>query len=424
MATLIPYMFKTMLPVHTGYTTPALWGYLMAGSTLVGALLGPYVGAYADFTENRKHFLFIALGIQAVAVFSFVLFGLFNWVVSIFLVCAALISGLLVMALYNAMIMFTEETDDIAQTSVWGTGLSSLGSALLMTGLGMAWLSPVDLTPGYFLMCTVAAAAWQGVFCVPLFRGIEEPPSGYPVMEPEQIKDEVHNSIRDMFQNRELVKLTVALLVFNDASTTMWTMHVVYGSYLGIPGASLFGAQVLNRWMSVPFCLLWAKLADRYTSRTNTILAIGVTLICCVLFMFLKTQWEYYGLSVLLALAGTGIFIFTRVLMADLTPTRRAGQNFGILAAVNKLAGFVGPLVYAIVTDIFGSPRAGFGVLLMFAAGGLFLLMQVDIDAATAQAHSDPVPEGPGNTHYARHEDLEHHTDPLGNLGSSRPSSH
>jgi len=96
-------------------------------------------------------------------------------------------------------------------------------------------------------------------------------------------------------------------------------------------------------------------------------LSITITIICCGLFIVLESAWEYWLLSILLAAAGTGTFIFTRVLMADLTPTHKAGRNFGVLAGVNKMAGFVGPLLYSFVSNLFGSPRAGFIFLILLA---------------------------------------------------------
>lgn len=73
------------------------------------------------------------------------------------------------------------------------------------------------------------------------------------------------------------------------------------------------------------------------------------------------------------------------------------------------MAGFVGPMIYSSVSQVTGSPRVGFGVLILLACAGLFVLMQVDLEHAAAAAHSDAIGEGGGDW---RGEHIEPTVDP------------
>ena len=63
--------------------------------------------------------------------------------------------------------------------------------------------------------------------------------------------------------------------------------------------------------------------------------------------------------------------------MARLAPEEVRTELFGLYAFSGKATGFLGPFALAAVTTATGSQRIGMGVVLVFFAAGLVLLLRV-----------------------------------------------
>lgn len=103
------------------------WSLITAVCTLFCAVFGPFFGAFADITETRKFLMLLAFFVEVGACIVFVSFGLVSWVVAIIAVCLTIVGNILNLSLYNSMMLFVHEDDDLAQVSAWGAGLSNLG---------------------------------------------------------------------------------------------------------------------------------------------------------------------------------------------------------------------------------------------------------------------------------------------------------
>ena len=81
---------------------------------------------------------------------------------------------------------------------------------------------------------------------------------------------------------------------------------------------------------------------------------------------------------------GTGLGLFigpaqssSRSLMARLTPPDVSAEYFGLYSLAGKVTVFMGPLLFALMTSITHSQRAGFSVILLFLGAGLIVLRPV-----------------------------------------------
>ena len=78
-----------------------------------------------------------------------------------------------------------------------------------------------------------------------------------------------------------------------------------------------------------------------------------------------------------------GIFVgpnqsASRSLMGRFVPSDKQNEFFGFFAFSGKATAFLGPLLLGILTQMFGTQRAGIAVVLVFFALGLILLAGVD----------------------------------------------
>ena len=94
--------------------------------------------------------------------------------------------------------------------------------------------------------------------------------------------------------------------------------------------------------------------------------------------MWLRFEWEFILLQVVLAFGGTGTFAFGRSILSDLTPPAEGGLVFGLYTIVSRTAGALGPLAFGFVVQQTGSPRMGFLVVVSFLVLGSALLALVE----------------------------------------------
>jgi UMF1 family MFS transporter len=79
---------------------------------------------------------------------------------------------------------------------------------------------------------------------------------------------------------------------------------------------------------------------------------------------------------------GLGIFVGPaqaagRSFMARISPPALETEMFGLYAFAGKSVAFLGPILFALATDIFASQRAGMAVIFLFFLAGALVLRHV-----------------------------------------------
>ena len=94
-------------------------------------------------------------------------------------------------------------------------------------------------------------------------------------------------------------------------------------------------------------------------------------------------QWLTSGLLVGLVLGGSQAL--ARSLFAYMTPERRSGEFFGFFGFVGRVSAVFGPTLYLLVTGLFDTRAALLAILIIIAAGAVFL-QRVDAEEGRAVA--------------------------------------
>jgi len=395
--TLIPVLFRHKLldPSHA----PIIWGYVVGFSTLVGAILAPVVGALSDSTGHRKLFLFAAGVISTVGGWGYLAMG-HDWEDAAIFVAIALVGNMQVVSLYNSLLAFVTSTDhEATQASGWATALGNLGPAILLSALGFWDLELGDLNPQFLWPTFIIAAVWWAVFSLPLFLWVPVKKEGGPAPRGlSMMFSDMVLTFREMLQNSHLCKFVVAMFIFNDAAAAMFQLALIFGASIGIDTKNLFAAVVMNRCLSIFMAIGWSFLTHYLSPRIGFMIVMVILTAGTLVAFFMSTAVEFWILQVILGAAGTGSFIFARVLLLQLTPSHKTGQFFGFLASIGSMGGFFGPVLYSSVGSLTGAPRDGFVLLAFFALGGLLLFGTVDFELGKQAAHSQSIPDADDET--------------------------
>ncbi|MCK9997181.1 MAG: MFS transporter [Candidatus Krumholzibacteria bacterium] len=398
MAALFPPFFRE-LAIAAGRgeaEATALWGYVTAGALLLIAVTAPVLGAMADAIGGRKKFLAFLAGLGILATGLFATLGADGWRTAALLYVAANFGFAGSIIFYESLLPSLARGRDMDRLSAQAYGLGYAGGGLLLV-INLLWV----MHPDWFAMpdrgfavraSFVSVAVWWGLFSLPLFKYVPEPPvksledgkATGPVLV--QGFHRLAATLREITRYRQLLIFLAAYWIYNDGIGTIVKMATAYGSEIGIGMTDLIGALVLTQAIGVPFAILFGRLARRTGPKSAILLALSVYLIISVFGFFLESAAQFYVLAGLVGTVQGGAQALSRSLFASMVPRHRTSEFFGFYSSSGKLAGVAGPLVFGLVSQGTGNSRLGILSLIIFFAVGGWLLTRVDVSAGEAEA--------------------------------------
>lgn len=383
----------------------AAWSRAVTVTALTVALLSPVLGAAADRGGLRRRFLFGAtlLCIVATTILTFVAPGTPNAVlVSLTVFVIANVAFEMGMVFYNALLPVVAPPQKIGRISGYGWGLGYLGGLAALAVALVALVQPetpwfgITKEAGFHIRATnLLVAGWFAVFSVPIFLAVPPEPAARGPVGPRAAFAELAATFREIRRFRETAKFLLARLIYNDGLITIFAFGGIYAA--GTFGMSfeeilVFGI-VINLFAGLG-ALGFGYLDDLLGGKRTVLVSIVALLVATALAAWAPTRlWLWIAACLIGVFAGPNQSA-SRSLMGRFTPPERRAEFFGFFAFSGKFTAFLGPLLFGVMTQVFGTQRAGVAiVLVLFAIGGL-LLLAVDetegIRAAGREPATDP----------------------------------
>ena len=363
--------------------------------TLV-AILGPILGAVADYRAMKKKLLavFMAVGVTATLLMTTIDRG--NWTYAALLFVIANIGVAASQVFYDSLLPHIAAPHELDRVSTSGFALGFLGGGLLLL-VNLAWI----LSPATFgLPDTVAAiklsfasvALWWLIFSIPLMRRVPEPPRAL-----EQDETGSENSIRaalvrvwDTFHElrgyRQAFLMLVAFLLYNDGIQTIIRMASIYGTEIGIDRNAQIAAFVVVQFTGIPCSFGFGWLAGRIGAKRALYLSLTVYIGISILGYFMTTTWHFFALAFLVGMVQGGSQALSRSLFARMIPKHKSSEYFGFFSVFEKFAGIFGPALFAASVTLFGSSRAAILSVIVFFIAGAAVLTRVNVAEGEARA--------------------------------------
>ena len=138
---------------------------------------------------------------------------------------------------------------------------------------------------------------------------------------------------------------------------------------------------------------LFSRLAAWLDTKRAIILGLIIYVIIPIWGFLMKTQAEFFLIGWLVGTVQGGTQALSRTIYTQLTPKAKSGEFFGLYGLSEKFAGILGPLLYAVVGEITGSPRASVLSISVFFVIGIVLLSRVRVaeGAKTAAAEESRI---------------------------------
>ncbi|HPJ25473.1 MAG TPA: MFS transporter [Synergistaceae bacterium] len=374
MVVLYPLFYQNVLSAGMDVSrTTAYWGYASALGLLLAALGGPFAGALGDASGKRKLGLGVmtALGIGATAAMAFLREG--QWMPGLLLLILGSGGFALANVFYDSLLTRLAAPWRIPAISSAGYAFGYLGGGVLLVCNGFM----VFLLPSWgFRLSFLSVALWWGLFSLPLFRNVPEPPGERVESLGEAMKRPLE-TLREIRKKPETLRFLLAFWLYNDGIGTIMKMGVLFGSAIGVPPLYLVTALILTQFVGIPSTLAWGALArSRGLKKSLVLTLVGYAIIALGVY-FVHTPWHFAFLAVSVGLFQGGAQALSRALFSRLIPPEKTAEFFGFYDMSSKFAGVAGPFLFGLLTQITGSVRAGIPVLVFFFIGGILLLRKV-----------------------------------------------
>ena len=362
----------------------------------ITAVLGPILGAIADYRALKKRMLavFMAVGVVATLLMATIAQGAWTYAATLFVVANIAIASSVVF--YDSLLPHIASPAEIDRVSTGAYAVGFLGGGIVLA-LNLAWI----LAPAAFGLPDAVAATklsfvsvgvWWLAFSMPVLLRVAEPPAALEADETGQ-----ENAVRVAFRRvwetfhelrgyRQAFLMLVAFLLYNDGIQTMIRMSSIYAQEVGIDRNAQIAAYVMVQFVGVPCSLLFGTIADRIGAKRAIFFALIVYTGISTLAYFMTTAWQFFVLAFLVGTVQGGSQALSRSLFARMIPKHKSSELFGFFSVFEKFAGIAGPAIFAMSVTFFGSSRvAVLSVILFFVLGGI-VLTRVDVAEGQAQA--------------------------------------
>ncbi len=401
--TFIYAAFFTKVIAENEIIGTALWSRGVGIIMLVVALLSPPLGALSDQGGYRKRFLifFTFLAVIFTALLYFPQQGQATYALTLYiLACICFEMGIV---FYNAFLPDIAPPERIGRISgqAWGVGYLGglLSMAVLMVGFVSAetpWFGLTKETHEHIRATNIGVAIWFAIFSLPALFYLPAPPA-------RQTGDKLSlaasyrrilQTFRELQRYREIFKLLLARLVYNDGLITVFAFGGIYaaGTFGFTFEEVLFFGIIVNIAAGIgAWC--FGYLDDRLGGKlTIQITLVGFVIAAIVAVVPQEKIWFWIA-GILVGLFAGPNQSASRSLMGRFVPQNKETEFYGFYAFSGKATAFLGPLLMGVITQASGSQRFGMATVgLFFIVGGL-LLRTVDEQKGIQMGREKTPPE-------------------------------
>jgi len=381
------YFTQAVAPDPISGTT--LWSRAVTASGVLVALLSPYLGALADQGGYRKRFLLAVTVLCVLSTAALYVPQSGEVLAALVLFTIANVAFELGNVFYNAFLPDIAPPERIGRVSGYGWALGYVGGLLCLVVALAALIQPETPLLGFsreghanIRATNLLVALWYGLFSLPLFLWV---PERRPAVRPDvrkvfrQATRQLVETFREVRRYRQVVRLLLARLLYNDGLLTIFSFGGIYaaGTFgfeadeLIVFGIVINVAAGLGAW-------LFGFIDDRLGGKRTLLLSLLGLSAASLLAVVTTSRTLFWVAALLIGIFAGPSQSASRSLLGRFTPPDKRNEFYGFFAFSGKATAFLGPLLLGLFTDWAGSQRVGVSSVLLFFLTGMLLLAHVD----------------------------------------------
>lgn len=364
----------------------AYWGYTSTIALLIVALLGPVLGAMADFSGAKKKFLtaFALMGILGAALLFFVTEG--KWLMASLFFIIGSVGFSSANVFYDSLLPHVADEEERDKLSARGYAFGYLGGGILLAiNLAMIMTAPDAATSA--LMSRISflmVAVWWFVFTIPLWRWVQEPVrrilKGEEDFNPIQASfSRLAHTFSKVQHYKELFKFIIAFWLYNNGIGTIIVMATIYGTELEFSQTTTIGTLLMVQFVGIPFSILFGWLGMKLGTKKSILISLGIYTLIAIAGYFMVEEIHFWLLGFGVAMVQGGSQALSRSLFSRMVPKSQSAEFYSFFSVSEKLAGALGPALFGVVSALMGGSRLSIVSLIVFFISGGYILSRVDV---------------------------------------------
>ena len=223
----------------------------------------------------------------------------------------------------------------------------------------------------------VITAVWWLAVTLPLLKKYRQ--INYVEVEQHAIRQSfvrIGQTLKHLPQDKQVFWFLLAFFCYIDGVYTIIDMATAYGTALGLDTTGLLLALLVTQIVAFPSALVFGRLSGQYPSGTLIPVCIAAYAGIALFAFFLKHQWQFWVLAVVVGMFQGGIQALSRSHFAKIIPPEKSGEYFGLFDICGKGASFLGTMIVSVGSQLTGSANVGVGSLIVLFIVG-FVLFRV-----------------------------------------------
>ncbi len=382
----------------------AIYPFAVSLSVILQVVFLPLLGAIADYTALKKRMLlaFAYTGAVATILLFFIsadmpLAGTGGAVAlgSLLLIVANLCFGAAIV-FYNSFLPQIVSPDRRDEVSSKGWALGYLGGGLYLL-LNLILLVVMDDTALAVRLSLAGAGVWWLVFTflyprrrlVKRAAARQRPATNLFRHSMRQVVTTLGSLWREYPMT---LRYLIAYLIYNDGIQTVIVVAAAFAtSELGVDTQTVLILVLMIQFVAFGGALLFGKLAERMGAKRAIMLSLVIwSGVVIYAYAFLVNTVQLFILGVPLALVLGGSQALSRSLFSQMIPGEHEAEYFGFYEISERGTSWIGTFVFALAVQITGNQRIAIVALIVFFIVGLLLLSRVDVRRAIVEAGNDP----------------------------------
>lgn len=383
--------------------------YCVSFSVLLQVVFLPILGAIADYSHLRKRMLqiFATLG-AAQTILLFLVTGPIWWLGGLLFIGANLAFGAAIV-FYNAYLPDIASEDQRDRVSSFGWAMGYLGDGILLA-LNLAFFmfhEELGISRSLAIRINLASAGvWWLLFSFITWARLHPRHARRPLPEGEGYVTmgfkQLWQTMREIRRFPETLKFLGAFFLYNDGIQTVIAVASTFAAApvlrggLGLDLNTLTIVILIIQFTAFFGALLWGRLAGWLGSKRSIWLSL-VIWAGVVMYAYSGMQGEdraiEFGLlGIVIAVVLGGSQAISRSLFAQLIPRGREAEFYSFYEVSDRGTSWIGPLVFGLANQIFGSLRPAILSLVVFFVAGLIALPLVDVRKGIDDAKRQELP--------------------------------
>jgi UMF1 family MFS transporter len=375
--------------------------YCVSLSVGLQVLFLPILGAIADHSHLRKTLMRSFATIGALATIAlFLATQQLWWLGGLLYIIANLAFGAAIV-FYNAYLpdIASEERRDKVSSYGWALGYLGGGLLLLLNLIFYQLHESLGVPTGLAVRINLASAGvWWLAFSMITWtrlraRGARRslpPGKTYLHVGFGQLK----TTIKEIRHFPETLKFLLAYFLYNDGIQTVIAVSATFAAApllrggLGMDTGTLTMVILMIQFMAFFGALLWGVLAGKMGAKQSIVLSLviwsGVVIYAYFGLYGESSTIQFFILGAFIALVMGGSQAISRSLFAQLIPGGKEAEYYSFYEVSERGTSWIGPLLFGLMNQVFGSLRPALLSLIFFFVAGLIVLPFVNVPKAMA----------------------------------------